>query len=320
MLAALPPGVLHLGHELTSFTDAGDRVILHLRDRPDVEADVLVGGDGINSTVRRQLWGDQPIRHQKLHLVGGYVFRDDVQPVTVVAHNRTTQGSYSAIRHEGRNGYEWWVLEACDPAVPFTEDPLAFARRRARGFAEPLPSLIEATPPEHLQRWEIRDRKPLSQWSKGRATILGDAAHPTSPYAAYGAGMSIEDGYFLAAELEQVSLADTADVRCALQAFEERRKKHTAQVAQQAYYNGIVFHRLPASCGRCAISSWTTRRCPRRSSAMRCRPRFSASSTKSTRWSAGEPRTASRSDEGPGPPQGDLGVATGIAAALLNLF
>jgi 2-polyprenyl-6-methoxyphenol hydroxylase-like FAD-dependent oxidoreductase len=33
-----------------------------------------------------------------------------------------------------------------------------------------------------LQRWEIRDRPPLKQWSKGRVTLLGDAAHPTSPY------------------------------------------------------------------------------------------------------------------------------------------
>ena len=82
-----------------------------------------------------------------------------------------------------------------------------FALERSRGFAGPLRSLIEQTPPEHLFRWEIRDRKPLKQWGKGRVTLLGDAAHPTSPYAAYGAGMSIEDGYFLAAELEQVDAA-----------------------------------------------------------------------------------------------------------------
>ena len=94
--------------------------------------------------------------------------------------------------------------------------------------------------------WDIRDRKPLKQWSKGRVTIIGDAAHPTSPYAAYGAGMSIEDGYFLIAELEQVELTRSDEVRRALQAFEDRRKKHTASVSQQAYYTGIMFHRMPA--------------------------------------------------------------------------
>ena len=70
MLDALPEATIRYGHELTSFTDAGDRVIVHLRDRDAVEADVLVGADGINSTVRRGLWGEQPIRQQKLHLVG----------------------------------------------------------------------------------------------------------------------------------------------------------------------------------------------------------------------------------------------------------
>ncbi len=219
---------------------------LQLEGRPDAEADVLVGADGISSMVRRQLWGEQPIRHQKLHLVAGYVFTDAIEPVTIVAHNRRTQGSYSAIRHEGRPGYEWWVLEAFDPSVPFTRDLREFALQRSAGFAPPLPQLIEATPPEHFFRWEIRDRKPLKQWGRGRVTLLGDAAHPTSPYAAYGAGMSIEDGYFLAAELERVDVRDGAAVRRALQAFEDRRKKHTAQVSQMAWMNGIMFHRIPA--------------------------------------------------------------------------
>jgi 6-hydroxynicotinate 3-monooxygenase len=77
-------------------------------------------------------------------------------------------------------------------------------------------------------------------------TLVGDAAHPTSPYAAYGAGMSIEDGYFLARELSACNIHHTPDVRRALQAFEERRKPHTARVSQQAYFTGKMFHHMPA--------------------------------------------------------------------------
>jgi 6-hydroxynicotinate 3-monooxygenase len=246
MIDALPDGVLHTGHELSSFQDDGDRVVLHFAGRDPVAADVLIGADGLHSAVRRGLWGDSPIREQRLHLVGGYLFTEGDTPTeTVVAHNRTTQGSYSGIRHEGRPGYEWWVLEAFDPSVPFTEDLQAFARRRAAGFARPLPDLIEQTPREHLQRWPIRDRKPIKQWSKGRVTLVGDAAHPTSPYAAYGAGMSIEDGYFLAAELQTGDLSDLAHVRRALQAYEDRRKPHTRQVSEQAYWTGRMFHHAP---------------------------------------------------------------------------
>ena len=246
MIESLPDGVLQLGHEVTGIDDRGDRVQLTFAGQEPVDVDVVVGADGLKSFVRRSLWGDQPIRRQRLHLVGGYLFLDGAPPNdTVIMHDRDTQGSYSAIRHEGRWGYEWWVLEAFDPDVPFAEDLLDFARARGPRFADPLPSLIERTPREHLQRWEIRDRKPLKQWSKGRVTLVGDAAHPTSPYAAYGAGMSIEDGYFLACELERVDVRDTAAVRGALQAFEDRRKPHTRQVTEQAFWTGWAFHRLP---------------------------------------------------------------------------
>jgi 2-polyprenyl-6-methoxyphenol hydroxylase-like FAD-dependent oxidoreductase len=246
MLDALPAGVLRLGHEVTSMQDHGDRVMLSFANGDEAEADVVVGADGLNSTVRSWLWGREPVRHQRLHVVAGWLYVDGAVPTLgVAAHNRTTQGSYTPIRHEGRGGYEWWVLEAFDPSRPFKHDLLEFARERAIGFAEPLPTLIEGTSPEHMQRWVIRDRKPLKQWSKGRVTLVGDAAHPTSPYAAYGAGMSIEDGYFLARELDAVDVRDASAVSTALQAFEDRRKPHTAKVSQQAYYTGLVLHRLP---------------------------------------------------------------------------
>jgi 6-hydroxynicotinate 3-monooxygenase len=247
MLDALPAGVLKLGHEMTRFEDRGDRVLIRFAAHDPVEADIVVGADGLRSAVREQLWGEQPIRHQHLHLVGGYLFTNDPArpPESVIAHNRKTQGSYTPILHDGQWGHEWWVLEAFDPSEPFTEDLLDLARSRTVGFSETLRDMIDATPREHLQRWEIRDRKPLKQWSQGRVTLVGDAAHPTSPYAAYGAGMSIEDGYFLATELEKIDVRDTGAVRGALQAFEDRRKPHTRQVTQQAFYTGFAFHRIP---------------------------------------------------------------------------
>jgi 2-polyprenyl-6-methoxyphenol hydroxylase-like FAD-dependent oxidoreductase len=59
------------------------------------------------------------------------------------------------------------------------------------------------------------------------------------------ARMSIEDGLFLAAELERGDLADAAYVHGALQTYEDRRKPHTRQVSEQACWTGRIFHRLP---------------------------------------------------------------------------
>jgi 2-polyprenyl-6-methoxyphenol hydroxylase-like FAD-dependent oxidoreductase len=247
MIDALPGGVLELEHAATGVEDLGDRVRINFAGgKASREFAVVVGADGINSFVRKSLWGDEPIRRQFLHLVGGYLFLDDQPPGEgVIAHDATTQCSYTPIRHEGKWGYEWWVLEAFRAEDPVPTDLIGFARERARRFSPFVQQLIAETPAEHMQRWEIRDRPPLKQWSKGRVTLVGDAAHPTSPYAAYGAGMSIEDGYFLARELCAVDVADTAQVRTALQAYEERRKPHTAEVAETAYRVGRLFHHLP---------------------------------------------------------------------------
>jgi 2-polyprenyl-6-methoxyphenol hydroxylase-like FAD-dependent oxidoreductase len=247
MLAALPPGTIRLDHHMTTMTDLGRSVRLEFANGEAFDADVVIGADGINSAVRKKLWGDAPIRHQHLHLVGGYLFLDEAPDgVGVLSHNRKTQVSYTPIRHEGKWGYEWWVLEAYDPADPPPTDLIGFCRERAAGFPRKVRELIAATPVEHMQRWEIRDRPPLPQWSKGRITLVGDAAHPTSPYAAYGAGMSIEDGYFLARELVAVDISDTDAVSGALQRYEDRRKPHTSRVSQEAYHTGRMFHHLPA--------------------------------------------------------------------------
>ena len=138
------------------------------------------------------------------------------------------------------------VLGAHDAATPFTGDLHATATSMGAEFATPLPQLIAGTEPGNVQRWVLRDRKPLKQWSKGRATLVGDAAHPTSPYAAYGAGMATEDGYYLGRRLAGLDLRDHAAVRAALDAFEAPRKPHTARQVQQAFVLGKVFHHAPA--------------------------------------------------------------------------
>lgn len=248
MLAALPPGVLRTNQSVERIEQDGQGVTLHFADGNVDRADVLVGADGINSLVRRTLWGDTPIREHRLHVIGGFTF-DDVagaEPSTaVIGHGRAVQGSWTSIRYKGRDGHQWWVLEACDPAAPEPADLLAHAKKLAAPFVAPLPGLINHTEADNVQRWLLRDRGYLDQWSKGRITLAGDAAHATSPYAAYGAGMAIEDGYFIGRALRGVNLADSAAVARALQVYEAPRRPHTQFQVKQAYQLGKIFHHTP---------------------------------------------------------------------------
>ncbi|MCS5735693.1 FAD-dependent oxidoreductase [Herbiconiux daphne] len=249
MLDAMPVGVLRTNQEVASIVDSGDEVQVTLANGSVIAAAAVIGADGIDSMVRKQLWGASERREHKLHIIAGYTFADVPgieRNEVVLTHDNQVQGTYSSIRDDGRDGVQWWVLEAWDPAAPAPTDLRAHALTLAERFPGPLADLVRATEGGHFQRWPIRDRVPLKKWSKGRISLAGDAAHATSPYAAYGAGMSICDGYVIAQCLTGVDLSDTSAVVGALAAYDERRIAHTNSQVQQAYVLGKLFHHAPS--------------------------------------------------------------------------
>lgn len=246
---ALPEGVLRPKATVTDLEDVGTHVRVTLDTGEVIETPLVIGADGIHSTVHTRLWGDTPIRDHQLLVISGYTFEQPagVPAGTARVHlSRDVQGSYTQIRHEGRLGHQWWFVEAWDPAVPVPTDLLPRARELAKAFPSQVGELVAGTPESNVTRWQIRDRGILKKWSKGRITLAGDAAHATSPYAAYGAGMGIGDGYFLGQVLAGVDLADRAAVEAALARYEAYRVEHTTSQVQQAYILGQVFHHTPA--------------------------------------------------------------------------
>jgi salicylate hydroxylase len=93
----------------------------------------------------------------------------------------------------------------------------------------------------HVQktfRWALYDREPLPTWTKGRLTLLGDAAHPMLPHLGQGANQSIEDGMALATILAQ---ADNKSAPAALLAYERLRRERVAAVQRGARENGMRY-------------------------------------------------------------------------------
>jgi salicylate hydroxylase len=85
-------------------------------------------------------------------------------------------------------------------------------------------------------RWALYDREPLPTWSKGRLTLLGDAAHPMLPHLGQGVNQSVEDGMALAAILATL---DSSKVPAALLAYERLRRERVAEVQRGARQNGL---------------------------------------------------------------------------------
>jgi salicylate hydroxylase len=87
-------------------------------------------------------------------------------------------------------------------------------------------------------KWALHDREPLPTWTKGRLTLLGDAAHPMLPHLGQGANQSIEDGMALATIL---SRTDRETAPAALVAYEKLRRERVAGVQRGARENGLRY-------------------------------------------------------------------------------
>ena len=95
--------------------------------------------------------------------------------------------------------------------------------------------MIEATEPEAILKHEIVDRRPVRRWGKGRVTLLGDAAHPTTPNLGQGACMAIEDALILAQ-----CLAREVQIETRLREYEARRFKRTAFITRESRRTGRI--------------------------------------------------------------------------------
>jgi 6-hydroxynicotinate 3-monooxygenase len=104
-------------------------------------------------------------------------------------------------------------------------------REKFAGFHEQVRRVLAACPSVH--KWALADRRPLPRWSDGPVVLLGDAAHPMTPYMAQGAAMALED----AAVLARCVAATPADLPHAFRRFQATRAARTAQMQDISHRN-----------------------------------------------------------------------------------
>ena len=207
----------------------------------EVEGDVLIGCDGVHSGVRSQMFGQSPARFTGQVAWRGLVSADRLRPGLIPPRAQVWTGN-------GRHFLHYLVRDGTLVNFVGVVDGQAWSQeswsevgehdRLAAdfiGWPEPVSALIAET--KTCWRWAIHDRPPLTHWSLGRIALLGDAAHPTVPFLAQGAGMAIEDACALARWLDGGD-----DPISALASYGAERRPRTARVRNWARRNGRLFH------------------------------------------------------------------------------
>ncbi|KAJ5691576.1 hypothetical protein N7488_012311 [Penicillium malachiteum] len=262
MLELLPENVIYAGHEFISYTEHEDRIELLFKNGYRETADILIGADEIRSTVSRQAFGDPRLFHTGIRLWLAWCDQiPDIPPnYGFISHKWQYQASFFPMLHEGKPGFEWWVVEPSWEGKPIPQDPKAYLADILKDWAQPLPRFLDVKDfNTQVYCWEIYNRPSLKKWSTGRVVCLGDAVHPVSPYAAYGMGMAIEDGYFLARALDGVDLQDKQAINAGFEIFEKERVSYVNHNVEFARKIGWMFHSVPRPLAwlRDVISDYT---------------------------------------------------------------
>ena len=248
MLNLVPESVIRTNHEFDSYTEREDDVEITFKNGVKVTTDILVGADGIRSGVSRQAFGDPKLFHTGIRLWLAWCdFIPGIEPnYGYVSHDWQYQASFFPMLHDGKPGFEWWVVEPSWEGKPVPKDVKGHLSNILKDWADPMPRFPDATNFDtQVYQWEIYNRPSLKKWSKGRVVCVGDAVHPVSPYAAYGMGMAIEDGYFLARSLEGVDLRDRHAVQTGFGLYEKERVHYVNHNMEFARFLGNMFHNLP---------------------------------------------------------------------------
>ncbi len=218
-----------------------DRVVLHLEDGECVEGCALIGADGLWSKTRAQLLGDQAPR------VSGHIAYRAVLPraqvpddlwqnnVVLWAGPKTHLVHYPLRRGELYNVVAVFHSDKYEEGWNVYGDPDELQRKFHTERSE-VTRLLEKI--NTWRMWVLCDREPMREWSTGRVTLLGDAAHPTLQYMAQGANMAIEDAVVLAAYAEIAGY----DFARALRWYQDTRYLRTARVQMTSRYYGDIYH------------------------------------------------------------------------------
>ena len=230
-IRAIDPQALVAGHDFARLDQDDAGVTVHFRNGVTVAGDAVIGADGNASAVRSQLFPGEATTFNGQVAYRALIPRDRVPDAIMDLQMAMHPGPQRylliyPLRHGdllnviGCGKATAWAEEGW--AIPATTQEFADAYS---DFAPQLVEMIGTIPEGELFKWGLRDREPLATWVAGRVAMLGDAAHPMTPFLGQGACIAIEDGLVLGR-----AFAASATVAEALARYEAARRERGTNV------------------------------------------------------------------------------------------
>jgi 2-polyprenyl-6-methoxyphenol hydroxylase-like FAD-dependent oxidoreductase len=215
---------LRMGADVRSLREQDQTVSVEFGDGTAGEYDLVIGADGVHSTVRKLAFGDdataRPVGQVGWRFVTGCP--PEITTWSVMLGHRT---AFLTIPIGNGRAYCY-----CDAVSSSGEDRHEDLGQLFSAYAEPVPELLgSVAEPDHVHRSTIEEVA-LDSWVHGQVVLVGDAAHATSPNMAEGAAMALEDALMLAECLGRMEA-----IPAALSAFEARRRPRTDWVRAQTH-------------------------------------------------------------------------------------
>jgi len=232
---------IHLSHELEDVEQDAGGVTVQFSNGARSRGDVIVGADGLRSTVRSHLGVPGVLRYAGYTAWRGIV---GFETAGLMAGETLGCGQRFGLVPITRNRVYWYATDnvaegGCEPAAAAKARLMAMFER----WHPPIARVIAATDTAAILRNDIFDRDPAEWWGTGRVTLLGDAAHPMTPNLGQGACQAIEDALVLAD-----SIAEEGGER-SLRRYEAARIRRTASVVKASRRVGRFLQiRTPALC------------------------------------------------------------------------
>jgi salicylate hydroxylase len=238
---ALPPDVVHTGHRCVGFAQGDRRAELRFANGRVVEADVVIGADGLHSTLQKYVVEPSPPEYSGSRAYRGLLPMEKLPGWRKEAHQVWMGDGKHFMVFPVRGGrlvnYVGFVPTQDRTVESWSaigdRDELAAS---FKSWDPRVTALLEKV--ESCFWWGLYDRKPLPSWTNGRLALLGDAAHAMLPHLGQGANQAIEDGIALAVLLEN---CDSAEVPACLRRYEAFRRGRTEMIQAEARKNGLRY-------------------------------------------------------------------------------